>query len=83
MIRGGRLISGSWRLGLRWLAGYLWLALTFLWSGAQRDEFNFCFSSFLDKNFILAGGLGTGLSLYEVISLSPTRGATRICHVYK
>ena len=30
--------------GLQWLAGYVGLALVFVWGGAQREGFNFCFS---------------------------------------
>ena len=38
--------AGGLYSGLRWIVGYLGLALVFLWGGAQREEFNFCFSRF-------------------------------------
>ena len=50
---------------LQWLTGYLGLALVFVWDGAQREAFSFYFSS-VNKAFILAGGLGAGLSFYGV-----------------
>ena len=31
-------------MALQWLAGYLGLALVFVWGSAQREGFNFCFS---------------------------------------
>ena len=48
---------------------YLRLILVFMWNNAQREKFNFFFQEFFasfDKTFILAGGLGTRLSFYEV-----------------
>ena len=44
-LRGG-VCAGGLYSGLRWIVGYLGLALVFLWGGAQREEFNFCFSRF-------------------------------------
>ena len=44
--RCGGACAGGLYGGLRWIAGYLGLALVFLWGGAQREEFNFCFSRF-------------------------------------
>ena len=29
---------------LQWITGYLRLTVVFLWNGAQREKFNFCFS---------------------------------------
>ena len=46
-------------------AGWLGPAMAPAWSSALREKFNFCFSrvffASIDKIFILAGGLGTGL----------------------
>ena len=40
-----------------------------MWNSAQQEKFSFCSSrvfSYINKTFILAGGLGTGLSFYGV-----------------
>ena len=50
---------------LQWLAGCLGLAMVFVRSGAQRRGVISVFrgfSSSIGKDFILAGGLGIGLS---------------------
>ena len=46
---GGGGIVRSIGLRLRWLTGYLGLAVVFVWGGAQRwggEGFGFCFSGF-------------------------------------
>ena len=62
-------IGAGRRFGLRWLAGYLGLALVFLWGGAQwgGGRVVSVFWEFFASSggaFILAGGLDTGLSFY-------------------
>ena len=45
--------------------GVFGASLVFVWNGAQGERFNFCFSrvfASINKAFILAGGLGAGLS---------------------
>ena len=40
-----------------------------MWNSALREKFNFFFQEFfasIDKIFILVGGLGAGLSFFEV-----------------
>ena len=52
---------------------YLGLALVFVWNSALRDGFNFSFQEFfvtIGKIFILAGGLGAGLSFYKILRFS-------------
>ena len=56
---------------LRWSTGYLGLALVFV--GGERGGLNCGFQGFfasIGEIFILAGGLGTGLSFYGVWALS-------------
>ena len=46
---------------LQWLAGYLGLALVFVWSGAQWERFSFCFSGVFCwywGSFHFGGGTG-------------------------
>ena len=63
-----------WRMRrLQWLSGYLGLALVFVWSGAWGRGLASVFGGFLasvNKIFILAWGLGTGLLFYWVWTLS-------------
>ena len=72
LVAGGCwLVAGGWGL----LAGgwYLGLALVFVWNSALRDGFNFSFQGFfvtIGKIFILAGGLGAGLSFYKILRFS-------------
>ena len=61
--------GAGWGLGLRSVAGHLGLALVFVWASALRRAFNHCFSGLLvtiGGVFILVGGLGAGLSFYQV-----------------
>ena len=72
LVAGGCwLLAGGWGL----VAGgwYLGLALVFVWNSALRDGFNFSFQEFfvtIGKIFILAGGLGAGLSFYKILRFS-------------
>ena len=62
--------GGWWLLAAGW---YLGLALVFVWNSALRDGFNFSFQEFfvtIGKIFILAGGLGAGLSFYKILRFS-------------
>ena len=85
LLAGGWWVTGGWWLGTAgcwlvvggcWLlAGgwYLGLALVFVWNSALRDGFNFSFQEFfvtIGKIFILAGGLGAGLSFYKILRFS-------------
>ena len=75
---GWGLLAGGWWLGAAgwWLVAggwYLGLALVFVWNSALRDGFNFSFQEFfvtIGKIFILAGGLGAGLSFYKILRFS-------------
>ena len=59
---------------LRWSTGYLGLALVFVGGGGGRGGGLNCgfqgFFASIGEIFILAGGLGTGLSFYGVWALS-------------
>ena len=59
-----------WRMRrLQWLREYLGLALVFVWGSAHGGGLTSVFKGFLasvDKIFILAWGLGTGLLFYWV-----------------
>ena len=49
------------------------LTAVLMWNSAQREMSNFCFSRvfcWFDKAFILAGGLGAGLSFFGVWTVS-------------
>ena len=49
------------------------LTLAFMRNGVLREKFNFCFSGLfasISKVCIWVGGLGAGLSLFEVLRLS-------------
>ena len=85
MAGGWWLVTGGWWLGAAgwwlvvggcWLVAggwYLGLALVFVWNSALRDGFNFSFQEFfvtIGKIFILAGGLGAGLSFYKILRFS-------------
>ena len=64
------LAGGCWLVAAGW---YLGLALVFVWNSALRDGFNFSFQGFfvtIGKIFILAGGLGAGLSFYKILRFS-------------
>ena len=72
-IGAGRRFGGG-SFGLRWLEGYLGLALVFVWGGAQwGGGFVSVFWEFfasIGGAFILAGGLGNVLSFYGFWTLS-------------
>ena len=85
LVSGWWLVAGDWWLGAAgwwlmvggcWLVAggwYLGLALVFVWNSALRDGFNFSFQEFfvtIRKIFILAGGLGAGLSFYKILRFS-------------
>ena len=61
--------EAEWGLGLQSVTGHLGLALVFMWASALRRAFSRYFSGLLvtiSGIFILVGGLGTGLSFYQV-----------------
>ena len=56
-------------MDLQWLGGYLGLAVVFVWGGASGGGLISVFRGFsagIGGAFILAGGLGAGLSSYGV-----------------
>ena len=65
-------------MGLRSVAGYLGLALVFVWDGPLRERFCYCFSGLFGASIgeglilvvvVVVGGGGTGLSFYGVWTL--------------
>ena len=66
-------LYGAFKSGLQSVAGYLGLALVFVWGGALRGGLIAIFIGLfatVGGIFILAGGLGAGLSFYGVKTLS-------------
>ena len=64
-----RLPQNSFIRCLQYLTGYLRLTLAFMWNRAHGKSLISIFQEFscsINKTFILAGGLGTGLSLFGV-----------------
>ena len=62
-------------MGLRSVAGYLGLALVFVWDGALRERFCYCFSGLFGASIggvlILVGGGGGGALGYHFLEFGP------------